>query len=214
MHFSDSIKIITRTTNTEYFQQEGTVFWQGGDTEAVWEGEGLASDHWDKSLSADKWPRPMSCSTLAQTQQCQGDLALPPLCCRGWGSSLAQKVWKHWEIQIFLISQLSSMLPKCGIKKERGEITLQIKQERFLIHLYGMYWHKCSYNLKSSKSRFNGRDFQGSVSLPVPSVHAQSAVGWFPTGTSKSKHLFSFLTSKFLFPLSNWFHLLKTDISD
>lgn len=54
MHFSDSIKIITRTTNTEYFQQEGTVFWQGGDTEAVWEGEGLASDHWDKSLSADK----------------------------------------------------------------------------------------------------------------------------------------------------------------
>lgn len=36
---------------------------------------------------------------------------------------------------MFLIGQLSSVLPKCDVKKERGEITLQIKQERFLIHI-------------------------------------------------------------------------------
>lgn len=41
---------------------------------------------------------------------------------------------------MFLTGQLSSVLPKCDVKKERGEITLQIKQEQFLIHLYRMGW--------------------------------------------------------------------------
>lgn len=51
---------------------------------------------------------------------------------------LADKVQKYWEIQTFLIGQLSNVLPKCDVKKERGEIILHIKQEQFLIHLYRM----------------------------------------------------------------------------
>jgi len=51
---------------------------------------------------------------------------------------LADTVQNYWEIQMFLIGQLSNVLPKCDIKKERGEIILQIKQKQFLLHLYRM----------------------------------------------------------------------------
>lgn len=130
----------------------------------------------------------LHCSTLAQSWQCHP--------CRGSGPPSAHVVWKHWEIQMFVTGQLSSVLPQHGVKKERGEITLQIEWEQFLINLYGMCWHECLYNWKPSKSRFNGRDFQGSVSsLCHLYMLSQPAVGWFPMDISKSELLFSFLTS-------------------
>lgn len=132
-------------------------------------------------------------------------------------SPLADKVQKSWEIKMFLIGQRSNVLPEHDVKKERGEIIPQIKQKQFLINLYSMCWHKCSCNLKTSKLRFNGGAFQGSVFLPVPSVHVQQGSlrgGGLPNGHQQIRTpcLISNTLSNFLFPLPNWFHHLKTDL--
>lgn len=110
-------------------------------TQAVWEGERVrVTPLGQRSLCRQVTQGSCQC------WQCRGSLALLSLHCRGSGPSSAHSVGKHWEIPTFLTGQLSSVLPKCDIKKGRGEITLQIKQEQFLIHLYRMCRHKCSFN--------------------------------------------------------------------
>lgn len=126
MHFNDSIKITYQQYNKHSISNGREQCLDRTGTQIVWEGELVSVRHLGQfTLLQTNEARPASfCTLTPPSQRVGGDGTVPAISALQKARPSADEVPKYWEIQMFLIGQLSNVLPQCDIKKKRGEIIL------------------------------------------------------------------------------------------